>query len=123
MAFAAEFGVDVEGVGAVEVDVVVLRWRQVGGGFAGDLGTLTAQRAERIAGVGGRPQHAGVCDQCEAECLVDPVVEVVATNAALPAGPAPAPGAPAGSGPASRRKPSGTVSALIGAKPTWDGGP
>ena len=41
---------------------------------------LTSKRIERIAGAGGRPQHAGVCDHCEAERLV---VEVVATNAPL----------------------------------------
>jgi len=45
VAFAAEFGLDVEGA---EVDVVVLHRRQVGGGLVGDLGTLTAQRVERI---------------------------------------------------------------------------
>jgi hypothetical protein len=85
---------------------------------------LTAQRVERIAGAGGRPQHAGVCDQCEAERLVDLVVEVVATDAALTSRASTcARCSRRGSGPASRRKPSGTAPALISAKPTWGGGP
>jgi len=36
LAFASEFGVDVEVVGAVEVDVVVLRRGQVCRGLVGD---------------------------------------------------------------------------------------
>lgn len=45
--------------------------------------SLTAQRVERIAEVGARPQHVGVGDQHEAERLVGLAVEVAAANVAL----------------------------------------
>jgi hypothetical protein len=64
----------------------------------------------------------GVCDQCEAERLVDLVVEVVATNAALTSR-ASTCARCSRRGPALPAAVSRTAPALIGAKPTWDGGP
>ena len=83
MSLAAEFGVDVEGVGAVEVDVVVLRGRQMRGEVVGDLDAVIAQCVERVTEVGGRPEHRGVGDKGEAERLIDLVVEMAATDLAL----------------------------------------
>jgi hypothetical protein len=50
--FAPEFGFDVEGVGAVEVDVVVLRGCQVRSVLVGDGVAVEAQSVERVAEVG-----------------------------------------------------------------------
>ena len=47
-----EFCFDVEGVGAVEVDVVVVCGCQVRRGLAGDWVAVGAQRVERVAEVG-----------------------------------------------------------------------
>ena len=76
MFYAAQFCVEVEGVGAVEVDVVVQGGCQVRSVFVGDGAALGAQGVERVAEVGGGPQHDGVGDEGEAECLVDLVIEV-----------------------------------------------
>lgn len=48
---------------------------------AAAMACLSQRLVERIAGAGGRPQHAGVGDQCEAERLVGLVAE--AANVAL----------------------------------------
>jgi hypothetical protein len=45
---------------------------------AAAIARLSQRLVERIAGIGGRPQHAGVGDQCEAELLDGPVAEVAA---------------------------------------------
>jgi len=47
-----EFCFDIEGVGAVEVDVVVVCGCQVRRGLAGDWVAVGAQRVERVAEVG-----------------------------------------------------------------------
>ena len=83
MSLAVEFCFDVEGVGAVEVDVVVLCGCEVRRGLVGDRGAVGAQRVERVAEIGRGPQHRGVGDQGEAQCLVDLVVEVAASDVAL----------------------------------------
>jgi hypothetical protein len=43
---------------------------------AAAIACLSRRLVERFAGIGGRPQHAGVSDQCEAELLAGPVAEV-----------------------------------------------
>jgi hypothetical protein len=83
VSLAAQFGFDVEGVGAVEVDVVVLRGCQVRRVFVGDGIAVGAQGVERVAEVGRGPQDRGVGDEVQAEGLVDLVVEVAATDVAL----------------------------------------
>ena len=54
VSFATKLGFDVEGAGAVEVDLVVLG------------GSGAPRRVERIAEVGRRPQQRGVGDEGEA---------------------------------------------------------
>ena len=54
MAFASEFGLDVEVVGAVEVDVVVLRRGQVCG-LVGDREAFAAQGVEGVREIGRCP--------------------------------------------------------------------
>src|SRR5271166_5572191 len=66
MPVAAEFAVDVERVGAVEVDVVMLGRGQVRGDLVSDLDAVCAQRVDRVAEIGGGPHHAGVGDQRQA---------------------------------------------------------
>jgi hypothetical protein len=83
MSFAAKFGFDVEGVGAIEVDVVVLRGCQVFGGRVGDRVAVGAQSVEGVAKVGGGPERRGVGDEGEAQRLVDLVVEVPSPDVAL----------------------------------------
>ena len=80
MAVAAEFGIDVEGVGAVEVDVVVLGRRQVRGDLVADLDAICPQGVDRVGEIGGGPQHAGVGDQGEAQCLIDLVIEMASSD-------------------------------------------
>lgn len=53
MSFAAQFGFEVEGTRAVEVDVVVLRRCQVRCVFVGDGVAVGTEGIERIAQVGG----------------------------------------------------------------------
>ena len=76
-------GVDVEGVRAVEVDVVVLGRREVSGELVGEREALGAHRVESVGEVGGSPQHGGVGDKGQAERLVDLVVQVAAADVAL----------------------------------------
>ena len=83
MAFASEFCVDVEGVGAVEVDVVMLRWCQVRGCVIADREAFDPQHLDRVAEIGRGPQHAGVGDDGQAQCLVDLVIEMSSTDVAL----------------------------------------
>jgi hypothetical protein len=52
VSFAAEFGLDVEGVGAIEVDVVVLGGCQVRRVFVGDGVAVGAQGTQSVAEVG-----------------------------------------------------------------------
>jgi hypothetical protein len=75
---ATEFLVDVEGVGALKVDVVVLRRRQVSGDLVCDLDAVGTQRVDRVAEIRGGPQHAGIGDQREAQRLVDLIIEEAA---------------------------------------------
>lgn len=49
----------------------------------GDRGTLVSQRVEGVAEVGGVPQDGGVGDECEAQGLVDLIVELAAPDVAL----------------------------------------
>jgi len=83
MSFTAQFGLEVEGVGAVEVDVVVLRGCQVRPVFVGDGLAVGSKGVERVAEVGRGPQHGGVGDQGEAQRLVDLVIEVQSPDVAL----------------------------------------
>jgi hypothetical protein len=83
VAFAAELGVDVEGVGAVEVDVIMLGRGQVRRDLVGDLDAVCPQRVERVAEIGGGPQDTRVGDQSEAQCLVDLVIEMASLDVAL----------------------------------------
>jgi len=83
MSYAAQFCVEVEGVGAVEVDVVVQGGCQVRSVFVGDGVALGAQGVERVAEVGGGPQDGGVCDKGQTQRLIDLVVEVSASDVAL----------------------------------------
>jgi hypothetical protein len=83
VAVAAELGVDVERVGAVEVDVVMLGWRQVRDDLVGDLDAVCPQRVDRVAEIGGGPQHAAIGDQGEAQCLIDLVIEMTSSDVAL----------------------------------------
>ncbi len=83
MPLAAQFGFDVEGVGAVEVDVVVLRGRQVRGGLVCDWGVpIGTQGIEGVAEIRRRSEDGGVGDQGQAEGLVHLVVEVAAADVA-----------------------------------------
>jgi hypothetical protein len=81
--YAAQFCLEGEGVGVVEVDVVVLGGCQVRSVFGGDGVALGAQGVERVAEVGGSPQDGGVCGQGQAQSLIDLVVEVSASDVAL----------------------------------------
>lgn len=74
MSFAAQFGFEVEGVGAVEGDVVVLGECQVRRVFVGDGVALVAQGVEGVAEVGRGPEHGGVGDtwaQSDIEPMAD----------------------------------------------------
>jgi hypothetical protein len=55
----------------------------VGGDLVDDVVPFRAEGVERVGEIGGGPQHAGVGDQCEAEGLVDLVVEVPGADVAL----------------------------------------
>ena len=55
-------------------------------GFIGDGEAFGSQGVECVGEVGGGPQHAGVGDQGEAQCLVDLIVEVVASDVTLAGG-------------------------------------
>src|SRR4051812_28182226 len=70
-------------IGAVEVDVVMLRGREVAGGLIVHRVAVGAYRVEGVAHVGRGPQHRRVGDQGEAQCLVDLVIEVAASDVAL----------------------------------------
>ena len=83
MSFAAEFGLEVEGVCAVEIYVVILRGCQVCDGRVGDGVAVGAQSVERVAEVGGGPEHRGIGDEGEAQRLVDLVIEVPSPDVAL----------------------------------------
>src|SRR6516162_5837750 len=45
---------------------------------AAAIARLSQRPVERSAGIGGRPRHGGVADQCEAEFLAGPLAEVAA---------------------------------------------
>jgi len=83
VSFAAQFCLEVEGVGAVEVDVVVLRGCHVRCVFVGEAVAVGTEGVERVAEVGRGPQHGGVGDQSEAERLLDLVIEVPPPDVAL----------------------------------------
>ena len=83
VAFASEFGVDVEVVGAVEVDVVVLRRGQVCRGLVGDREAFGAQGVKGIREIGRCPEHRGVGDEGQAKGLVDLVVEMTSSDVSL----------------------------------------
>ena len=80
---APQFGFDVEGVRAVEVDVVVLRRRQVRRRLVCHRVAVSTQRVERAAEIRRRPEDGGVGDQGQAHGLIHLVVEVAATDVAL----------------------------------------
>lgn len=63
MSFAAWFGVEIEGIGAVEVDVVVLCRGEVGGVLVVGVVPFRAEGVECVGEIGGGPQDAGVGDQ------------------------------------------------------------
>jgi hypothetical protein len=63
--------------------VIVLCGCEVPGGLVGDRVAVGPQRVEGAAHVGRGPQHRGVGDQGEAQCLVDLVVEVAAADMAV----------------------------------------
>jgi len=71
VSFAAEPCFEVEGVGAVEVDVVVLRGCQVRRVFVGDGVAVGAQGVDRVPEIGRGPEHGGVGDEGQAEGLID----------------------------------------------------
>jgi len=83
VSFAAQFCFEVEGVRAVEVDVVVLRRCQVRCVFVGDGVAVGTEGIERIAEVGGGPQDRSVGAESQAEGLIDLVIEVPAPDVAL----------------------------------------
>ena len=83
VALEDEFGVEIEGIRAVEVGVVVLCRREVGGVLVVDIAPFRAEGIERVGEIGGGPQYAGVGDQREAQGLVDLVVEVPPSNLTL----------------------------------------
>ena len=74
MSLATEFGLDVEGVGAVEVDVIVLCRCQVCRVVVYDGVAFGTQRVERVAEVGSGPQHRGVGDQLRRRTPADPQI-------------------------------------------------
>lgn len=77
---AAWFGVEVEGIPAVEVVVVVMCRREVGGVLLVDVVPFRAESVERVREIGCGPRYAGIDDRCEARCLIDLVVEVSPSN-------------------------------------------
>ena len=83
MSLATVFGLDVEGVGAVEVDVILLCRCQVCRILVCEGVAVGTQRVERVADVGRGPQHRGVGDQRETERLIDLVIEVSPTDVSL----------------------------------------
>lgn len=83
VSFSAEFGFDVEGVGAVEVDVVVQGRRQVRDRLVSRRVSFCPEGGECVIDLGRVPEHGGVCHEGEAECLVDLVIEVALADISL----------------------------------------
>jgi len=61
----------------------MLGGRQVRRSLVADLDTICPQGVDRVAEIGSRPQHAGVGDQGEAQCLIDLVIEMTSSDVAL----------------------------------------
>jgi hypothetical protein len=51
--------------------------------FSSQTSMPSARRASIVSAIGCGPQHAGVGDQSEAQCLIDLVIEMTASDVAL----------------------------------------
>lgn len=80
---AGEFFVDVEAVGALAIDVVVLRGGEVSGCVVGDLVSGGPELVDAVADVERVPVHDGVGDDREAQRLFELFVGVSAAHVAL----------------------------------------